>query len=79
MNDAETEYQSRMDALTPRERIDRSVAMFNWCREMAGRRILEEQGAMSIERLKLKVALRFYGSEPAMRQLIEGLLDRVSD
>jgi hypothetical protein len=64
------EYQARMDALSARERIERSLALFQWSSELLARRVAAEQGPMSAERLKWEVALRQYGADPAARALI---------
>jgi hypothetical protein len=74
----EKEYQARMNALSPAERVARSAAMFQWARETLARTITAEMGAMSADRLKWEVALRQYGAEPAMRAMIEELLQDVS-
>jgi hypothetical protein len=79
MTDVERAYQERLDALSPRERVTRSVAMFNWSRQILARQILAEQGPMTEERLKWEVALRMYGAESPARALIERQLDRDSD
>jgi hypothetical protein len=77
--DIEQHYQSQMAALTPRERLERAAAMFQWTREMLARQILAERGPMSAERLKWEVALRQYGADPAARALIERRLADVPD
>jgi hypothetical protein len=74
----EKEYQARMNALSPAERVARSAAMFQWARETLARTITAEMGAMSADRLKWEVALRQYGAEPAIRAMIEELLHDVS-
>jgi len=73
----ENEYRSRMDALSPAERVARSAAMFQWAREMLARQVTAELGEMSAERLKWEVALRQYGAEPAVRAMIEEKLQDV--
>ena len=78
MSPIETEYQSRMDALTGKERVARSLALLSWAREMIARQIVAEQGAMDAERLPWEVALRLYGGDPAVRSMIEGKLRDVS-
>jgi hypothetical protein len=75
----ERKYQERIDALTPKERVARAVALFHWARETIGRQIVAELGPMSHERLKWLVAMRQYGSDPATRAMIERMLERVSD
>jgi hypothetical protein len=78
MSPIEQEYQTRMDALSGRERIARSLALLAWSRQMIARQIIAERGEMSEERLKWEVALRLYGSEPAVCQMIESELTDVS-
>ncbi len=75
----EAEYQSRMDALTGKQRIARSMAMLKWTREMIARQILAQEGPMSDERLRWEVALRLYASDSAVCHLIESRLADVSD
>jgi hypothetical protein len=48
----ELEYRARMDALSPRQRIERSMAMLQWSRELIARRVVAELGPMPAERLK---------------------------
>ncbi len=75
-SDIETEYQSRIDAMLPKERVARSLAMFQWMREMIGRQVRQEAAAngdlpLTDEQLKWQCALRMYGAEPAIVALIE--------
>jgi hypothetical protein len=70
----EQEYQSRMDALSGRERIARSLALLAWSRQMIARQIVAERGDMPEERLKWEVALRLYGSDPTVCRMIESEL-----
>lgn len=79
MSVVEREYQERIDALTPKERVARAVAMFQWAREAIARQIVAESGPTSPERLKWLVAKRQYGADPATRAMIERMLERVSD
>ena len=74
----EQEYQSRMAALTPAERVERSVAMFNMTRESIGRQVIAELGDISYDRLRWEVALRMYASEPAICEMIRERLNDVS-
>ncbi len=67
----EQHYQHAIDQLTPREKIARGLAMFDWARGWISRQIIAEQGAMPDERLRWAVALRLYGEQPAIRKLIE--------
>lgn len=73
----EERYQAAIDRLSPRERIARGMAMFDWTRGWIGRQIVAERGPLTPERLRWEVALRLYGDEPGPRRLIEGILDRV--
>lgn len=60
-------------------RVARAGELLRWSRDWIGRQILNEQGSMSAERLKLEVALWMYGQEKTVRSLIEKALSRVSD
>ena len=75
----EAEYQSRMNDLSGRERVSRSLAMLQWTREMLARQIVAEKGEMSKERLKWEVALRMYGADRATQRMIESKIVGVSD
>jgi hypothetical protein len=72
-------YQAAIDRMTPTEKVARCQEMFNWSREFIGRQVQLEFPDASIERVKLLVALRMYGSEPGMRKLLEGMLADVPD
>jgi len=71
MSAIEKQYQARMDALSGKERVARSMAMLQWTREMLARQIVAEKGQISPERLKWEVALRLYGTEAPVRRMIE--------
>ena len=74
----EQQYDLRMDACSPQERIARSVAMLKWPRDLLARQIIAEFGAVSDERLKWEVAKRLYGSDPTTRAMIDQRLEDVS-
>jgi hypothetical protein len=74
----EQQYQSRMDALSPRERLARCTAMLKWTRDLIARRVIDELGEMPDERLKWEVAQRMYGADPAAKALIDRRLRDVS-
>ena len=74
----EQEYKNRMDALSPKQRVARSLAMLEWTRKILARQIVSEFGEMSDERLKWEVAMRQYGADPVCRKLIRRKLDHVS-
>ncbi len=64
-------YQQQIHAMPPCERVARSAAMFQWTREQIARQIVAEQGPVDAEKLRWLTALRLYGNEPAVRELIE--------
>ena len=74
----EQHYTSLMDALSPQERIVRSVAMLKWTRDLLARQVTDELGAISDERLKWEVAKRMYGSDPTTIAMIDQRLRDVS-
>jgi len=78
MSVVEAEYQSRMDALTGTDRVARSLAMLKWTREMIGRQIIAQEGPMTEERLRWKVALRLYAGDATICRWIESRLADVS-
>lgn len=77
MSLVEREYQARIDSMSVAEKMQRSMAMLEWAREMIAREIQAERPGISRERLKWEVALQQYGSEPHIRELIERMLDHV--
>ena len=81
LSEVEIEYRRRIDAMTPQERVARSLAMFQWMRDMIARQIDKEQAEagkpLSPEQLKWHVALRLYGNEP-IAPLIRQRLEDVS-
>lgn len=74
----EQQYNSRMDALSPQERIARCAAMLKWTRDLLARQVIAELGAISEERLKWEVAKRMYGSDPTAKAIIDQRLEDVS-
>jgi hypothetical protein len=74
----EQRYQSRMDLLSAKQRIERCSAFLHWTRELLGRQIVTEFGQMSGERLKWEVARRLYGADPKARAVIDRKLADVS-
>ena len=74
----EQHYTSRMDALSPQERLARSVAMLKWTRDLLARQVTAELGAISDEHLKWEVAKRMYGSNPTTKAMIDQRLEDVS-
>ena len=79
MSKVDSLYQNAIYSMTPREKIARSIGLFNWSREFIGRQIQEANPCASPQKLNLLVALRIYGSDRKARELIEGLLANVPD
>ena len=77
MDTIEKEYKKRIDALTPKERMARSASMYQWAREIIARQIASNDGPVSSERLKWLIAMRQYGADSTMRELIRKALDNV--
>ena len=64
--------------MSPAERVARSAAMFQWTRQQIARQLVAQRGEMNEEVLKWRVALRLYGNQPAIREMIERKLADVS-
>ena len=73
------EYQRRIAAMTPKERLARTAAMLAWTRQQMAARIRKEQPGLSDERLKWEVALRMYESESEVVAMINRHLANVPD
>jgi hypothetical protein len=52
--------------------------MFQWTREQLARQIIAQLGPMDASVLKWHIALRLYGNEPIVREMIERELAHVS-
>lgn len=74
----ELKYQERIDAMTPKERVARASSLFQWTRQTLARQLIAESGPMDAEQLKWLVAMRQYGSNKAIRAMIQKVLDNVS-
>ena len=70
--------QQMFDAMTPAERVQYASRMFEWARGVIERQLRTEFGELPRAELTYRIALRMYGSEPAMRKLIEERLADVS-
>lgn len=78
--DVQAEYQRRIDAMTPAERVARGVAMFEMTRQAIARELLKERGPMSDAEVRWRVAMKLYGDEnETIRRLIQEQIDRVSN
>jgi hypothetical protein len=78
LSEIELEYQKRVDAMSPAEKMARSVAMFEWTRQQMARRLRQENPSLSDEELRWQIALKLYEHEPAVVKLIEEYLQHVS-
>ncbi len=72
------EYQRRVNAMSIKEKIERSAAMLAWTRQQIAARIRKQFPAISDEQLKWHVALKLYESEPAVVAMIQDRLANVS-
>ncbi len=71
------EYQRRVDAMSIREKVERSAAMLAWTRQQMASRIRQQSPELTDEQLKWHVALTLYESEPAVVAMIQGHLAKV--
>lgn len=71
-------YRARIADLTPKERVRRAEDLFRWVREHALRQVRAEHGDLPEREMRLRVALRLYGSDPRFCSLIEELRGRAS-
>ena len=55
-------------------KVARAEQIFQWSHYWIMRRVLGEKGPMSTQRLRLEIALKMYGHEMPVRQLIEKAL-----
>jgi hypothetical protein len=72
------EYQRRVDAMSNKEKIERSAAMLAWTRRQIASRILKQFPQLTDEQLKWHVALKLYESEHAVVAMIQRRLADVS-
>ena len=79
MSEVNSLYQNAIDAMTPCEKIARSIGLLNWSREFLWRQFRAANPDASAARIKLLVALHMYGGNSEMRSLVEGLLANVPD
>ena len=77
-SEVDFEYQRRVDAMAPKEKIARVAAMLAWTRQQMAARIRRDQPELSEEQVKWHVALELYESEPEVVALIEKHLASVS-
>ena len=78
LTEIDIEYQRRVDAMSIREKVERSAAMLAWTRQQMASRIRLQSPELTDEQLKWHVALKLYESEPAVASMIQGRLNNVS-
>ena len=78
VSEVELEYERRLRAMSPAEKMARSAAMFAWTRQQMARRIRIDQPSLTDEQVKWQVALKLYEREPEVVKLIQEHLSRVS-
>lgn len=78
LTDVELEYQKRIDAMSPADKMARSAAMFAWTRQQMARQFRNANPTLSDEHVKWQVALKLYEHEPDVIRLIEEYLQHVS-
>ena len=74
----DVEYRRRVDAMSIKEKVERSAAMLAWTRQQMAARIRKQFPQLTDEQLKWHVALKLYESEPAVVAIIQGRLADVS-
>lgn len=79
MSDVQQRYDDLIDEMPILVKVARAEEMFAWSRDWIMRQVLAEKGPMSEERLRLEIAMKMYGHEESVRQLIEKALARVSN
>lgn len=77
-SEIELDYQARVKAMTPAEKLSRCAAMLAWTRQQMAIRIRNAQPDLSDEELKWHVALQLYEREPETVKLIREQLSHVS-
>lgn len=67
----EAGYQRSIEELSPAQKLARVHSLLAWARDLYARELRAQLGDISFERMRWEVALRFYGSDPQARALIE--------
>lgn len=78
LTEVELEYQRRIQAMSPMEKMSRCAAMLSWTRQQMARAIRSQFPQLSDEEVKWRVALKLYEREPEVVKLIQEQLNRVS-
>ena len=77
MSFVDAEYHRLIAKMTPSEKMGRASALWAWSQEAIGRRLLQELGPMSADRLKWEIALHRYGRDKQLGPLIRRILTDV--
>jgi len=72
--DIDARFLEAQDALGTSERVERAFALAGWARDLIAQQILAHEGPLPPAVLKLKLALRLCGCDPAARTLLERAL-----
>jgi hypothetical protein len=78
VSDVQQRYDKLIDEMPIHVKVARAAEMFQWSRDWLMRQVLAEKGPMSEERLRLEIAMKMYGHEEPVRQLIEKALSHVA-
>ena len=73
MNKIERIYREKIAAMTPQERVMRSISLYNQVHEMLRVKILRESPSLSPRELRLRVAQRMYLTDPKTQGLLKRL------
>ena len=74
MSVVQRKNEEQIDAMPMHVKVARAEQIFQWSRDWIMRQVLAEKGPMSTQRLRLEIALKMYGHEMPVRQLIEKAL-----
>ena len=74
MSVVQRKYEEQIDAMPMHVKVARAEQIFQWSRDWIMRQVLAEKCPMSRQRLRLEIALKMYGHEMPVRQLIEKAL-----
>jgi hypothetical protein len=67
-----------MDAMSIKEKVERSAAMLAWTRQQMAARLRQQSPQLTAEQWRWSIALELYASEPAVTAMIRDHLANVS-
>jgi hypothetical protein len=79
MDALEEKYDDCVKAMGVVGRVRRMDAFFCWSRDYLARSVASLSPGLTDREFKLEIALRQYGSDPRMRELIRELQSRAAD